>query len=1301
MQSPRRLFPARRSVSSPGRTRRQAGRRRATAAAGCGALVAESLEPRAMLAVTATLVNGDLVIALDGQSDIAILERDATNYIVLGTGLADATFPLADVTGRIVARDVGAAAEQQFIVQAVDSPIVNPLTIEAGIELSSLFNDIRTTVPGAVRLEAPVVLFSDIDTGAVGGDIVVAGIAGVGKSLRLSTGDGAGDITFSGTLDSLFVDPQPLTLAAGTGHIRFDGAVGSFVPLGGIVVESAASLMASSTVVLDGSGPDAGFVGIELRAVNNVTLTTPGSEIRNFKTDGISFGGGSTGSTIENLTFKDNVLSGIEVNPGDYTGTRIQRNTISGGFTGIELDASRGSGSGLLTNLLVGGGVGGDETLGNTITGTEIGVRVLSGTYTGTVIGGGNELVGNSLFGVSLSFIRVTGVNDLTVADNSIGVFRDGTPLGNVEAGIWVGPGDHEGTVIQSNRIAANGVGIALRATDESPLGPPHPDPSLFNLLIGGDKTAGQGNVIENNTGSGIEANAGDYFATLIQGNEIRGNAQQGIFLNAAGGVLEGLTIGGLGAATAGNEIADNGFATGQNGILASAGDFDYSTVIVGNAIRDNGDPVAHAGNGILVLGSRLLIGLAGDGGGLPALANTISGNAANGIEIRGADAQENVFWFNSIFENGYVDESVPGVKTIVGAGIALTDGGNAGQVAPQIVGVVNDSAKGVVRVSVMVPAAGPYVVQLFDNTPPDERGIFPIDTSGFEGRTFVAQAGPLAGNEVHVIEIAANLVAPGNWITATATLVNPNDGGRTSPFSAAVQRPQLPVLAVGSDGPLVWVPHYNYRAVSGNALRLGGLTVTEASRLAAMQGTQVYISANGRSQVATATVTSVRWVSATAVTMVLGTIVSPGGSLAGTAGRLEPGPLTLPAARLYDASSGAVLLEIGADQVAASLQAGGVSPAEADAFVSRLQGGLRVASGDANGDGFVDLLTAPGASPSRPAVTFGNAPRIITIYNGRTADAAWQSATLDVSGTFPGYSGGFQVTLGDVLPEPAGSGSVLELIVAGTNAVAVYEVTVAARGAPPVIAATPAAVWTLEPRDRITGLAAGDFSAAAQDEVVVATAAAGSGTTVRTFSVVAGSFADRATFQVASYVQGDSQRRLRDVFANGASLAVGDIDGAPDGKPELVMAAAAQGLANFRVLANELVAAGSQVAINQALTVGNGFTRTSRSQYATINGRRVWQPAGGPDYFTGIQRLPNSLARGINAPLSVAVVKVDGPASAGQVFAALGSQNTTGNMIRRLAWSSLAASWSGTDAFQAQPSGRNRFPLGGGLLLG
>jgi hypothetical protein len=1308
-----RLFPPARGsrpAAAPSRRRRPKARHcRGRSLSPLPSLATESLEPRALLAVSATLAGGDLLITYNEPGDLmADISSDGTNYTVTGTGLASKTFKIADVTGVISVFDNAALGGQQFKV-LTGTALANPIQVNANVEATLLSGGIAATTAGDVLIgSAEITLANDISTAATGASVEFGGAVSLAGPVQVSTGEGAGDITFSSSLDGA----KTLVLTAGTGAIGFTGAIGAVAPLAGIEVEAAASFTASSTVVLDGSAPNARPTGIELQAVNNVTLTTPGSEIRNFGYSGLSFGSGSTGSTIANITFRDNASAGINVFHGDFTGSRIQRNTISGSDAGIVLNAARSSGGlGFLTNLLIGGGVDGDETLGNTLADNTDGVQIRPGTYSGTVIGGGNEIIGSTFAGIILQWVRVnnadifTGVNDLTIAGNFIGVLRDGTPAGNPGAGILVTSGDHEGTVIQSNRIVANGVGIDLRATVESPSGPPIPDPFLFDLLIGGDKTAGQGNVIENNTTSGIEVNAGDYYGTKIQGNEIRGNAQQGIFLNAAGGALEWLAIGGLGAATVGNEIAENGVTTGQNGILASAGDLGL-TFIVGNTIRGNGDPVTHTGNGILVEGSNLSIGIPPtdlwETFDFPAYANTITGNAANGVEVRGANAEGNLIVFNSIYENGYVDESDPGVNTIVGEGIALTAGGNGGALAPEILGVVNDSVSGVIRVSLVVPAVGDFLVQLFDNTFVDERGIFPADPSGFEGRKFVGGLGDdelVSGNMVHVIEIPANRVAPGNWITATASRDEVSGPAATSPFSAAMQVPQAPVLAVGSDGPLVWVPHYNYRAVSGNVLRLGGLTVTEANRLVAMRGRQIFVSADGRSEVATATVANVRRIGGRAVNMVLRNISSAGGSLAGTAGRLEPGPLTLPTARFYDASTGDVVLDVGAEQITAALATAGVEATAADAFVNRFQGGLRVASGDVDGDGFADLVTAPGASPTRPAATFGNATRIVTIYSGNPA-APWESVSLDVSSAFPGYSGGFQVTLGDVLPEAAGSG-VLELIVAGTNTVAVYELAVAERGGLPVIDPVPAAIWTIGPRFRITGLAAGDFSAAENDEVVLATTGP-SGTALRTFTIDAGSFqASRSAFWIRSYVQADPQRRLRDVFAAGATLAVGDVDGAADGKPELVMAAASQGLANFRVLANDLVATGTQTEIYTALAVGNGYTRASRSQYVTVNGRRVWQPAGGPDYFAGIQRLPNAFARGINAPLFVAVVNADGRTAGGQVFAALGPQNTTSNMIRRLAWSSLEAAWNGTDAFQVQPSGRTRFPVGGGLRLG
>jgi hypothetical protein len=1097
---------------------------------------------------------------------------------------------------------------------------------------------------GAVSLTATGGITTAGDVTTTDDNVTFASKTTLSGPVAVNTGAGAGNILFSSTIDGA----QTLGLTAGTGSITFTGAVGGGTPLAGISLTSAASVTAASTLSLDGTSALA-TDGITIDAdVNKVSLAETGSSIVNFSGNGIWFKGGSTDSIISGFMIEANGAYGVRFEAGDYTGTVLEGNQISGNTAaGIHLAGAEGLIS-LGRLVITAPGLGG----------------------TPLTTSAAAELFLPGVTSSSIQAINAAGYPGASLGFVSLGASVAGTPPTALSGAGGIGGISEPGLTYQA---------AAQTAFETNP------------LLPGTNGRAGT--AAYDATSSGTLPNGGAQDAFLFYDFLVSGGA----------GVLNLL-------------IADNLVASnGSDGIEAAVGDH-AGTVITANTIRDNGDPTTHVGNGILVEGSNLTIGWTATAGQPNTVSNTITGNAANGIEIRGAAAQNNTILSNSIYLNGHVTFDA-GEATVVGEGIALTDGGNEAMPSPQILGAVADTGSGTVRVRVFVPAAGSYYVQLFANTAADERGVAPVDVNGFEGRSYVgdspAQSGSpvttgkpaiagmlVTGNTVAVIEMPADRVPAGGWITATATAVESGVAGATSGFSAAVQLPSAPVLAVGSDGPAVWVPHYTYQALSGNVLRLGGLTVTEVNRLVAMRGRQIFVSGNGRSEVATATVASVRRIGGRAVNMVLRNITSPEGSLAGTAGRLEPGPLTLPTARLYDAATGEVVLDVGAEAIAASLEAAGVTPGAAAAFTSRFQGGLRVASGDVNGDGFAELLTAPGVSPAIPAATFGTATRIITIYNGDKA-AGWQSVSLDVSGAFPGYSGGFQVTLGDVLPEVPGSGSgVLELIVAGTNKVAVYELTVPGRGAAPVIAATPAAIWTVGPRFRITGLAAGDFSAAASDEVVVATAAP-AGTFVRTFTLADGGFTTQSSFWAWSYVEGDPQRRLRDVFANGASLAVGDIDGAPDGKPELVLAAGSQGLANFRVLANDLVATGSQAAINQALSMGRGFTQRSRPQFTTVNGRQVWQPAGGPDYFVGVPRLTNAVARGINAPLSVAVVNARGTTAAGQVFAALGPQNATSNMVRRLAWSSLEASWSGTDAFQAQPAGRTRFPLGGGVLLG
>lgn len=108
-----RLFPASRTAQNasriPGRRRPKPNSRIMGVAARALSLAAEPLEPRAMLAVTASIVGGDLVIAYNAADDsVANISSDGTNYTVSGTGFAAKTFKISDVTGVISVADKAA-----------------------------------------------------------------------------------------------------------------------------------------------------------------------------------------------------------------------------------------------------------------------------------------------------------------------------------------------------------------------------------------------------------------------------------------------------------------------------------------------------------------------------------------------------------------------------------------------------------------------------------------------------------------------------------------------------------------------------------------------------------------------------------------------------------------------------------------------------------------------------------------------------------------------------------------------------------------------------------------------------------------------------------------------------------------------------------------------------------------------------------------------------------------------------------------------------------------------------------------
>ena len=1099
-------------------------------------------------------------------------------------------------------------------------------------------------------------------------------------------------------------------------------------------------------------------------------------------------GGAITGLTIggtkdDGNSIHGNKVNGILVSAGDYTGTVIQGNQI--GSPTINFTVAAGGTQVTLT---------GDQT-GVLSTGQAVALRPSAPTagpwavrtIVAITLSGGNTLVtlsaaidiattagtfeyGNLANGINLNAAGGT-IGNLLIGANGGDTKLGNSIYANTQDGILVGTGTYTGTVIGAHneitRNAQNGIELAAGGAT--------------NLLI-------TGNQIYSNSSDGIQADAGSYTGTVIQGNKVYSNTANGIFLNANSGSITKLTIGGGSASTLGNTVSQNG----ANGIATTTGNLS-GTTIVGNTIDKNGNRSTSKGDGIHVEGKNLMIGWTADPSKPNTVANTITGNAFNGIQVSGATATGNSILSNSIYLNGGI-KTQGDKKTVVGEGIKLS-GGNDNQAAPIILRAVDD-ASGVLRVVVDVPAVGNYYVQLFENTVADERGIFPADTDGFEGRTYVADspaqansnattgkpsiAGALVvGGIPTTIEIPAGRRVVGNWLTATATAVDSVDSvtkvpGNTSPFSAGVQIANAPTLAVGSEGPTTWAQESAYTRIDPNSIRVTGLSAGAATAMATFRNVTITITpaTAGVDGTITRTVTKAALASATSVVLTLAPTDATLSVPAGT-GTLLVGASPLPAARLYDASAPLSVPsrldpDVPANQISSkaisdALRSAGVTAAQAATFVNRFQGGLRVASGDLDGNGYADLVTAPGPMPSVPTAVatslsvlksqLGDAPRVISIYNGYqlATDSApapnWTSTSVNVSADFPNYTGGFFVTLANVRPENTGSrNAVAELIVASQGSmvagvfqakVAVYEITVSSRGAMPIIARRPVATWGIV-NQRVTGLAAGDFSNASVDEILVVTTpnrlgdvlptSAASGATPATLlTYVVGQGQPTMVRQLVSTVQNGPPGSgfAQNVFLNGASLAVGDVDGVlvPNGdggkpqlKPELVLGASTMGLANFRVLSNDVVRAGSQAQVNAALTAGNAYTQSSRAQR---NAAGKWQPTGGPDYFVGINDLifAAPLARGANSALSVAVVDVDGRVvgrgtgtARGEVFASLVGNSSTGNVIRRIQWDNVAKLWTepatagGDGSIKVVPSGvslaKRRFDGGYGLRL-
>jgi len=336
---------------------------------------------------------------------------------------------------------------------------------------------------------------------------------------------------------------------------------------------------------------------------------------------GVSTDGSSLGAS-NNVGVYD---TGTDTIIGSGTGTG--RNHFGNLVKAIGIDGSAGA---RMQNNYIGikpDGTASDGALAEGI--------VVTGTATGTVIGGSGDLVRNVIGNVTDSGIVVNGVTGIDILGNYIGLAPDGTSdFGNAQHGIQV--------------------------------------VNVTNLYIGRNAadTIHEGNFISGNAGSGINlASAGTISGVYIEANKIGTNAA---IDGAVGNTVDGITI------TAGSGIVIGGTDAASRNIISGNGEDGVDlygvdgVAIQGNYIGHGGTLGVDVGNvatGIHIRegASSNTIGFSYSGEIDSTRANYINFNGGNGIRLSGAETDLNtirgniVGTSNTLGEFSFVSEANSG----------------------------------------------------------------------------------------------------------------------------------------------------------------------------------------------------------------------------------------------------------------------------------------------------------------------------------------------------------------------------------------------------------------------------------------------------------------------------------------------------------------------------------------------------------------------------------------------------------------------------------------------------------------
>ena len=437
------------------------------------------------------------------------------------------------------------------------------------------------------------------------------------------------------------------TLGNGDYGVVVDSTSTTGSTIGGTIVVSTRNQPLQGTFNLI-SGNSAGGVELEGGGSDQVSGNLIGTDITG------TLPLGNDGDGIDVIGAPSNIIGGTAMSGGTAAGTG---NVISGNLgAGVSILGTQAAGTEVLGNL-IGTDIYQTYAVGNVDSGV-----VIAGS-TGISIGTastGNRIAGNQQDGVDI----VRGSSGNTVVGNTIGGVAASTQDGSSMIS-----NNGDGLLI----VDSPGNTIGSQPTQTTAIGTPEQLDLDANLIVGngGDgvmismsesfvaANSVTGNLVARNGQNGIQVSGdlsgarslaeinGNYVGTILDGTntydasgQSQGNGQSGILLESTGTITPQTPV--VGATVSGNVVSNNG----SSGVTIQSATTATAPAIVlfeNNAIGT--DKTGQLVSSLSSAGASQSFGNATDGilleqvtgvtvGGTAALANVISGNRGNGVDV-------------------------------------------------------------------------------------------------------------------------------------------------------------------------------------------------------------------------------------------------------------------------------------------------------------------------------------------------------------------------------------------------------------------------------------------------------------------------------------------------------------------------------------------------------------------------------------------------------------------------------------------------------------------------------------------